>query len=291
MRRFFHRLVSLFRGDRADAEVVREIAAHLALLEDDYRRRGMSAGDARLAARRSLGSAAHAQDLHRDARTFGWVDDACRDVAHGLRSLRRTPGFTGIAVITLALGIGANTAIFSVISAVLLRPLPYYEADRLVQVFAPPPNIPGGAGIPRSARAILPAHFGVLRSGSRTFSHVAGYIETSATLTGQGDAVRLAGVEITTSAFPMLGVAPRLGRPFDAIEESRGSDAVVVLSHTAWQRYFNSDPAIIGRSSSFDGRGRTVVGVMPAGFAFPDAHVQYWIPYVPPDPKAATFSV
>jgi putative ABC transport system permease protein len=210
-------------------------------------------------------------------------------MAHGLRSLRRTPGFTAIAVVTLALGIGANTAIFSVISAVLLRPLPYYEADRLVQVFAPPPNIPGDAGIPRGARAIPPPHFVALRAGSRTFSHVAGYIETSATLTGQGDAVRLAGVEITASAFPMLGVAPLLGRPFDAIEESRGADAVVVLSHTVWQRYFNSDPAIIGRVASFDGRGRTVAGVMPDGFAFPDAHVQYWIPYVPPDPKAGNF--
>ena len=170
MRRFFHRLVSLLHGDRADAEVAREIAAHLALLEDDYRRRGMSASEARLAARRALGSAAHAQDLHRDARTFGWVDDARRDVAHGLRSLRRTPGFTAIAVVTLALGIGANTAIFSVISAVLLRPLPYPYADRLVQLFAPDTE----RGVPRAARAILPAHFERLRAGSRTFSHVAG---------------------------------------------------------------------------------------------------------------------
>jgi hypothetical protein len=116
---FCRRFLNVFRADRSEAEAAREIAAHLALLEDDYQRRGMTADESRLAARRALGSTAYAQDVHRDARTFAWIDDAGRDVAHGLRSLRRTPSFTAIAVITLALGIGANTAIFSVISAVL----------------------------------------------------------------------------------------------------------------------------------------------------------------------------
>ena len=284
MRRILHRVLNVFRGERSDAEVTREIAAHLALLEDEYRRRGLSPDEARLAARRAMGSVAQAKDLHRDARTFAWIDDARRDVAHGIRSLRRTPGFTVVAVLTLALGIGATTAIFSVISAVLLRPLPYSHADRLVQLFAPDNE----RGLPRGARAILPAHFEVLRAPSRSVSHVAGYILTSATLTGQGDAVRLAGVQITASVFPMLGVAPLLGRPFDASEESPGAD-VVVLSYRAWQRYFNGDSAIVGRVAAFDGRGRTIVGVMRDGFAFPDAHVQYWVPYVRQDPKGGSF--
>jgi putative ABC transport system permease protein len=289
VRRLIRRLLTAFRDERSDAELAREMAAHLALLEDEYRRRGMNDEEARLAARRALGSVAHAKDLHRDARAFAWIDDARRDVAHGLRALRRTPGFTAVAVIALALGIGANTAIFSVISAVLLRPLPYRDADRLVQVFAPPPNIPGGASIPRAARSILPTHFDALRTGTRSFSHVAGHVLTSATLTGQGDAVRLAGVQMTASAFPLLGVAPMLGRPFETNEEAPGADAVVMLSHAAWQRYFNSDLAIVGRVIALDGRGRTVVGVMPEHFAFPDAHVRYWIPYVPPDPKGGGF--
>ena len=203
MRRVLHRVLNVFRGERSDAEVTREIAAHLALLEDEYRHRGLSPDEARLAARRAMGSVAQAKDLHRDARTFAWIDDARRDVAHGVRSLRRTPGFTLVTVLTLALGIGATTAIFSVISAVLLRPLPYPNADRLVQLFAPDNE----RGLPRGARAIWPAHFEVLRAPSRSVSHVAGYIQTSATLTGQGDAVRLAGVQITASVFPMLGVA------------------------------------------------------------------------------------
>jgi putative ABC transport system permease protein len=233
MRRFLLRLLNAFRRDRAEDEVTREINVHLALLEDEYVRRGMTADQARLAARRALGSVVHAKDLHRDARAFAWIDDARRDITHGLRSLRRTPGFTVVAVLTLALGIGANTAIFSVISGVLLRPLPYRDADRLVQVFAPPTG-PFGASVPRAARALLPPYVEALRTGTRSFSHVAGYMETSATLTGQGDAVRLVGYQITASAFPLLGVAPLLGRPFDSSEESPGSDAVVVLSHTAW---------------------------------------------------------
>jgi putative ABC transport system permease protein len=285
MRRFLQRLLNVFREDRSDAEATREIKAHLAMLEDEYVRRGMTADDARFAARRALGSAAHAQDLHRDARTFAWLDDARRDVAHGLRSLRRTPGFTAIAVITLALGIGANTAIFSVLSAVLLRPLPYRDADRLVQLFAPDTE----RGLPRAARAIPPLHFEALRAPSRSFSHVAGYIQTSATLTGQGDAVRLAGVQVTASVFPLLGISPFLGRPFTSTEESTGADAVVVLSHSTWRHYFNSDPSIVGRVAALDGRGRTIVGVMPEGFAFPDAFAQYWIPYVRPDPKSRSF--
>jgi putative ABC transport system permease protein len=289
MKRFLRRFLSLLRTKRADADLAREIEAHLALIEDDYCRRGMAADEARLAARRALGSVAQTKDLHRDARSFAWIDDLRLDLAHGARALRRTPGFAVVAIITLALGIGANTAIFSVISAVLLRPLPYSDADRLVQVFAPPPDVPGGAAIPRAARSLRPQHFDALRSSSRTLSHVTGYVLTSATLTGQGEAARLTGVQTTASLFPLLGVPPLLGRGFDASEESISADAVVVLSHTAWQRYFNRDPGIVGRVAALDGRGRTVVGVMPEGFAFPDAHVHYWIPYVPPDPKGGAF--
>src|SRR5262245_20205196 len=128
MRRFLARLANVFRPERAEEDLEREVAAHLALLEDEYRRRGMSEDEARFAARRAIGSGA--KDLHRDARSFVWLDDLRRDVSHGARSLKRNPGFTAVAVITLALGIGATTAIFSVISAVLLRPLPYPDADR-----------------------------------------------------------------------------------------------------------------------------------------------------------------
>src|SRR6185295_10146010 len=142
MRRLLARIINALRPERAEDDLDREIAAHLALLEDEYRQRGLSEDEARLAARRALGSSAQAKDLHRDARSFIWFDDLRRDLSHGARSLARNPGFAAVAMITLALGIGANTAIFSVISAVLLRPLPYPDADRLVQVFAPPSTNP-----------------------------------------------------------------------------------------------------------------------------------------------------
>ena len=287
--RLLRRLVASLRPDRAERELAREIAVHLGLLEDQLVRQGMSPGDARAAARRAMGGAEQAKDLHRDARAFAWIDDARRDVGHGLRWLRRTPGFAGVAVVTLALGIGANTAIFSVICGVLLRPLPYRDADRLVQILSPSPNVPEGASIPRTARAIRPDQFEVLRAASRTFSHVAGHVQVSATLTGQGEAVRLSGAQVTASTFPMLGIAPLMGRPFASHEESAGADAVVVLSHSTWQHYFNGDPGVIGRVAAFDGRGRTIIGVMPEGFAFPDAFAQYWIPYVLQDPKGGSF--
>ena len=282
MRRFIARLINLFRRDRVERDLAREMASHLAALEDEYVRRGLSPEDAQLAARRAMGSVALAADRHRDARSFMWIDDLRRDVSHAARSLRRTPGFAAIAVGTLALGIGATTAIFSVLSAVLLRPLPYPDADRLVQIFSPPPV----ANYPRAGLALPPPYFFALRDGARTLEHVAGYVNTNATLTGVGDAVGLNGIEVTASVFPLLGVPPIIGRAFETREEARGPDSVVVLSHSTWQRYFNSDPTVVGRVVAFNGRGRTIIGVMPERFAFPDRRVQYWVPYVPPPPES-----
>src|SRR5688572_11599793 len=134
MRRFFARLATFVRSSRAEQELAREVASHLALLEDEYQRRGMTAPEARLAARRALGGIEQAKEHQRDARSFVWLEDVRQDVRHTLRGLRRTPGFATVAILTLALGIGANTAIFSVINALLLRPLPYDGSDRLVRI-------------------------------------------------------------------------------------------------------------------------------------------------------------
>ena len=291
MRRIIFRFFSLFRGELADRELDREIASHLALLEDEYRRRGLTPEKARLAARRAIGSVAHIKDLHRESRSFAWLDDLQRDLRHAARLLARAPGFTTVGLLTLALGIGATTAVFSVVNGVLLTPLPYPEPDRLVRVFGPAPNVAGIDGRPTRMVDLPTRIFARLRLSERAFSHVAGYLPTTATMTGQGDATRLVGSEVTASAFPMLGVAPLLGRPFDASAEATGADAVIVLSEATWRRYFSADSAAIGKVVNLDGRGRTIVAVMPAGFAqvgmhFPDPQAQFWVPHVPPPPDS-----
>ena len=291
MRRFINRLLAVFRSDRADEELTREIAAHLALLEDEYRRRGLTPDDARLAARRAIGSVAHTRDLHRDSRSFAWLDDGGRDLRHAARMLRRSPGFTAVALVTLALGIGATTAVFSVVNGVLLTPLPYPDPDALVRVFGPPPPIAGIDGPPSRMVDLPSPTFETLRRTDRAFSHVAAYLPITLTLTGRGDAVRLVGSQASAAAFPMLGIRPLRGRPFDPEAEAAGSDAVVVLSEATWRRYFNADESLIGQIIALDGRGRTVVGVMPSGFSqagmhFPDPQAQFWVPYVPPAPDS-----
>ena len=291
MRRFLLRLLNAFRPEVAEDDLAREINAHLALLEDEYRRRGSSPEQATLAARRAIGSVALAKDRHRDTRSIAWLDDLRRDVRHAARMLVRSPGFTSVALLTLALGIGATTAVFSVVEGVLLRPLPYPEPDRLVRVFGPPPTLAGIDG-PPSRMIDLPSQtLETLRLADRAFSHVTGYMPTTMTLTGRGDAVRLVGSHVSAAAFPMFGVPPLIGRGFEPKEEAAGADAVVILSEAAWRRYFNADASLIGQLIVLDGRGRVVVGVMPSRFSqigmhFPDPQAQFWVPYVAPAPDS-----
>ena len=279
MRRFLLRLLNVFRQERAERELAREVDSHLALLEEEHVRRGATPEEARLAARRALGSLALAKDLHRDARAFVWLDDLRQDLRFTLRLLRRDPAFMTIAVLTLALVIGANTAIFSVVNGVLLRPLPYEGSERLVRIAEH--LAPSQTGAPLAPRVLITgSELEALRS-ARTLSHVGRYggRPFSMTLDLREGAVRLAGEQISTAVFPMLGARPLLGRIFQDDEETPGSDAVVILSHPAWLRYFAGRDDILGRVLSFDGKGYTVVGVMPPGFAFPDSQSVFWIPF------------
>jgi predicted permease len=283
MTRFFRRLIALFTHGRDETEVAREIAAHLTLLEDEHRRRGMTADEARLAARRAMGSVALAKDRRRDARSFGWLEDLGRDMRLALRGLRRTPGFAAIAIGTLALGIGANTTMFSVVHAVLLRPAS--RDAELVRLFAhlPPAASPTRQPL-RTAGGITEAEMAELRARSRTLSHVGTMGMSLVTLTGHDTASRLQAIRVSASVLPMLDARPLFGRVIEPSDEAPGAEQVVVLSHGAWMRHFGGDRAVVGRQVRFAAAlgprsewNATIVGVMPLGFEFPDEQAAMWM--------------
>src|SRR5689334_17873248 len=184
------------------------------------------------------------------------------DVRHAARSLMRTPGFTLAALLTLAIGIGANTAIFSVFEAALLRPLPYADESRLVVIHE---TARAGTAIPVNA-----LHFESWREGLRSFDSMALLGPVHSTLTGSGDPVQLVGARVTPSLFSTLALVPALGRPFLPEENVPGRDAVVILTHDLWTARFNADPSIIGRTVTLDGRAHVVVGVLPEDQKIPD---------------------
>jgi hypothetical protein len=265
MRRLLARLMNAFRPERAEADLEREIGAHLALLEDEYRRRGMGEEEARLAARRALGSTARAGDLHRDARSFIWLDDLRQDVKLSLRGLRSAPGFASVAIVTVALGVGANMAIFGLVYQALLKPLPFERPGELVKLATFLPHV---ADKYDSLPVTAPDFLEFRRSNS-VFSGLAALEGRDFNLTGSGEPERLHGARVSADLFSILGVRPERGRTFVAEEDEDGRDAVVIISHALWERRFGSDPAITTRTILLDGRPHAIVGVMPADLLFP----------------------
>src|SRR5262245_59435365 len=210
-------------------------------------------------------------------RTF--LDSLAQDLRYAARTLARTPGFTIVAVLTLAPGIGANTAIFSVVNAVLLRPLPYPNADRLVRIFGSVPPADGSNGPARRVPGVQVPDIAPLRAETRTLSHIALNLPLQATLTGLGEATRIEGARMPAEGFAMLGGTPILGRVFEPQEESSGADSVIVLSYAMWQRSFGGAADVIGRSLALDGKPYSVIGVMPRGFEYPDPQTtRFWVP-------------
>ena len=197
------------------------------------------------------------------------------EIRQPLRRLARTPTFTAVAVSTLALGIGGSTALFSVVNAALLRPLPYAQPDRVVQVLETEAQRPG------NRRELSYPDFLDLRDRGRVFADLAGFNARGLTLSEDGGAERTPGVLVTASFFRTLGVAPALGRDFAAGDDRGGAEPVVILGHGLWQRRFGADPGVIGRRVSIDGTARTVIGVLPRGFQFaPAGSPDLWLPLV-----------
>ena len=200
-----------------------------------------------------------------------WLGGLAGDVRYGLRALAKSPGLTAVALVTLSLGIGANAAMFSVVNAVLLRPLPFAEPDRLVAFWGSAPEM----GLP--VVNYPDALYVYFRTRSRTMDPVVAYANAGLTLTGAGDPERVNGATVTADFFRLLGRTPQRGRVFLPEEEGRGRNQVVVLGHGLWQDRFGADPAIIGKSITLNGSSFAVAGIMPPGFDFPN-HAELWVP-------------
>src|SRR2546425_748378 len=259
MRRSLLRLFSVVRPERGERELAREVASHLALLEDEYRHRGMTADEARYAARRAIGGIEQAKEHQRDARSFRWLDDARRDLLYATRTLRRTPGFAFVAILTLALGIGANTAIFSLIEALLLRALPVRDPQQLVQVTM---ILPGGE---RWHSFSYPLVRG-LADQRDVFSDVCGFSDATFNV-GSPDAVmRTPAAWVSGAFYETLGLRPTVGRLLMRDDDRPGAIPAAVSRDSYWQRALARDDAVIGRSLLIEGVAVAIVGVSPAGF-------------------------
>ncbi|HET9369827.1 MAG TPA: ABC transporter permease [Vicinamibacterales bacterium] len=271
LRRFVSRLVELVRGRAIERELDEEIRHHLDLSAEDHRRRGLSAAEARAAARRDFGGVDQAMEQVRDRRGFRPMATFWRDVRFAARTLRRTPGFTIAAILTLALGIGVNTAIFAMVDTVMLRPLPYPEPDRLVALWDTMRPAEGGA--PRRI-AVAPINLTDYRDRAGDAVGVAGYMVAGRTLVGSGRPERLGAEEITRDYFDVVGIQPALGRAFREEEFTPGNEAVAVITDRLWRSRFNGDSGILGRTIVLDGRPVQVVGVMPPSFVAISDYIQ-----------------
>jgi putative ABC transport system permease protein len=257
LRRFFSKLGSHFRNARVEEELEREIASHLTLLEDDFRQRGMSQEDARLAARRTYGGVEQTKQLHRNERTILWLEQTGQNLRYGFRQLRKSPGLTITVLLAVALGIGANTAIFTVVYATLLAPLPYSHPDRLVAVFSKNQG-------PISAEDFIDwKQQNVVFQDLQTWTSGPAFSFNVAT---RDQPEYVSGMKVTPGYYRMLGSHFYLGGDFAPEERQLGRDRVVILTHALWNR-LGANPAIIGTTMHMNGEVYTVVGVLAPGSA------------------------
>ena len=262
-------LIALFRARRLDSQLHDEMLAHLELAERDALAAGLSPEEARRDARRRFGSIDGIREEHRDRRSARWIENLVKDVRYGLLLLLRDPGFAIVAIGVMAIGIGANTAMFSLMDAVLLKPLPYPAPERLVRVWEAP--------TPDTRNGLSTLNFVDWKRLSTSFEALSATRGLSVALTGQGEAARLSGMLVSADYFEVFGVQAARGRTFLAGEDEPGASRVVVLSHAAWQGRFAGDPAILNRDILLDGEPHQVIGILPAGSFDRDA-ASFWKP-------------
>jgi predicted permease len=262
----WRRLRVLFRRERFEGDLEEEMRSHLEMAAAENRENGMDAEEAHFAARRQFGNRTLLKETSRAQ--WGWtaLEAFARDLSYGWRGLRRAPGFTAMALLTLAVGVGANAAMFSVLRAVLLRPLPYRDPGRLVMVWQIQQRAPDESQLVRPRRRTPPVQvLARWRERSRSWESLAGYSAQYLNLTGGGAAERVMALIVTANFFPTLGVTPARGRIFVPEEEQPGRGHAVILSDELWRTRFGADPAILGKTVSLDGEAYAIMGVLPAG--------------------------
>ena len=264
MRGWWHRLSGVLRKARPDSDLSAELDAHLLAHIDDNISGGMSEADARRHALLALGGVAQTQESVRDRRSLPSVETTMQDLRYAARMLLKTPGFSMVAIATLALGIGANTAIFSVINAVLIERLPFKDPERLVAVWEQ------NARRPAFANPVSPVNYLRWRERADGFESFGAFLGIRSNLTAAPVPLELSNHIVTQGFFETLGVTPLFGRTFSNEESTRPGAAVIVMSHALWITRFGKDPTIVGRSIQLDGRAVAVIGIMP-----PDARLVY----------------
>ncbi|HLW52316.1 MAG TPA: ABC transporter permease [Candidatus Angelobacter sp.] len=272
LRQFFRRIKGFLGERRSESDLAAELESHLRMQAEENERRGMTPGEARRHALVSSGGIEQARQNYRQQETLPFLETLFQDARYGVRMLRKNPGFTAVAAVTLALGIGANSAIFSVVNGVLLRPLPYPEPSRLISISNTAPS----KGLDKFGAS--PPDFRRLRSQNHTLASLSAFYHATFNLTGGDKPERLLAAVVTPEYFSTLGVKPRFGRAFLAGEETFGAHRVMVVSHSFWRSHLNSDPDISGKTFSLDGDPYLIVGVMPPEFYTSAFKVEAWVP-------------
>jgi len=265
-------LVALLQPSRVERDMDAELKFHIEAYAEDLERDGVNHGEALRRAHIEFGAVERMKEECREARGVSLLQSLMQDLRLGARVLRKSPGFTAVAVLTLALGIGANAAIFSVVDAILLRPLPYPQPAQLVRLWEYDPS----RGYFRNV--VNPYNFMDWRDNSNSFQSMAAITGQMTNLSAQGQPIAVPGMQVSPEFFSVLEVRPFLGSTFTSDEGIAGHDQVVILSYGLWQRQFGGNGAIIGQKMEVDGVPHTVIGVMPRGFSFPKMKAEVWTP-------------
>jgi hypothetical protein len=265
LRAFILRLRGIFSTHRSEGDFAAEIESHIALHTEDGIRYGLTPQEARRQALIRLGGTEQTRQALRERRTFPWLESLLQDTHFGLRTLRRSPGFTITAVLTLALGIGACTAIFSLVNAVLIRALPYGDATRLVYLYTPNPqfNLP--------AQVFGPAYsdFHDLKKETTSFQNMTAFDQSVLSLATEDRAQRVSAARVDGDFFSTFQATPQLGRAIAPGDDQVGHEKVAVISHALWQNLLASSADILSRSMLLDGKTYQIIAVMPQGFEYP----------------------